>query len=893
MEYKELFYEDSVEKQVKITSDDELVNITNEEINGENMELTESLCTEEQLTFGSCTAAMLKLTVANVLMPLKGMRLSVDIGMQGMSDYRLGIYNVESDKLTSDRLYRDVIAYDDLYKVINADVSDWYNALLPDNDSTVNLKQFRGSFFSHFGIAQVDATLPNDTMLVERTVLPSWFSGAEVVNRICEANGCFGHINQSGKFEYVFLSPISDTAQNIPKSRYTKATYEDYLVKTIDKLQIRQESNDIGVIVGTGTNAYIIENNFLFYGKSSEELKTIAENIFARIQGLVYRPYEAECIGNPCVQLGSAIRIDSTDTAIEGYVLSRTLKGVQSLKDAYEAKGSELRSQQVNSVHQQIEQLKGESNVLKREIESTKSTIANVKKGLKNEIEQTSERLGVELDALQSQVDGDVKQYNVDHEPTLLNYPAWDFVYNIPCNNTVQCSDDLKLIYKDSYYSRNARSVVFDYSSSMSYRFVKEDDAWYWKPIGDTEFGVAMSKIAKLEVTADNIDTEVSSLEKRITNDYITTADCVTRINQTSDSIRQEASASYATKSMLGDYSTTAQMTAAIELSAKGIEQEVSESYATRTALSQTQQLASRINWLVKDGTSAATMTLTSEIYKLIADNITLSGKRITLDGDTIVSSGFSLSCDVLKGGEINGQKIVGCTIVGSAVSFGNNNVIANEGGFWVLGNGTLDDPNFLVNNTGKMTAKSGQIGNWVIGSGAIANNGTVLTADGQLILSSDNNAVQLGNSARLIPTAVYVNQGGYSGSVPWWGVYKAAAQAVASDERIKQDIEPITDESFDRLFDELKAYTYRFKPGSGFKSDKTHMGFISQRIKENLDDVELPDLAVYDDDNPEILGVDKQELIALCVWQIQKLKKQVSGLTESIIKMKEVSENA
>ena len=93
------------------------------------------------------------------------------------------------------------------------------------------------------------------------------------------------------------------------------------------------------------------------------------------------------------------------------------------------------------------------------------------------------------------------------------------------------------------------------------------------------------------------------------------------------------------------------------------------------------------------------------------------------------------------------------------------------------------------------------------------------------------------------------------------------------------QDIELITDESFDCLFDELQAYTYRFKPGSGFKPDKTHMGFISQKIKENLDDVELSDLAVYDDDTPEILGVDKQELIALCVWQIQKLKRRVSEL--------------
>ena len=117
----------------------------------------------------------------------------------------------------------------------------------------------------------------------------------------------------------------------------------------------------------------------------------------------------------------------------------------------------------------------------------------------------------------------------------------------------------------------------------------------------------------------------------------------------------------------------------------------------------------------------------------------------------------------------------------------------------------------------GKLTARSGKIGNWDIGSGAIANNGTVLTTDGQLVLSSDNNAIQLGSNARMIPTALYVNQNGYSGSVPWWGVYKAAAQAVASDERIKQDIESISDEAYDRFFNSLQTYTYRFREGSGF----------------------------------------------------------------------------
>lgn len=855
MDYKELFYEDSVEKQIKITSDDGMVNITNEQLDGENVELTESLCTKEQLTFGACSAAMLKFTVSNVVVPLKGTWLDVNIGIAGMEDYMLGRYKVDSDKPTADRMYRDGIAYDALYDVINANMADWYNALLPDSDSTVNLKQFRDKFFTYFGIEQADISLPNDTMLVERTVLPSQFSGATVVNCICEANGCFGHINRAGRFEYVYLTPISD-AHDIPKRLYTTATYEDYLVKTIDKLQIRQEEDDIGVIVGSGTNAYIIENNFLFYGKSSEELKTIAENIFSRIQGLVYRPFTAEGIGNPCVELGDAIRINSSDAVIESYVLSRTLKGVQSLKDSYEAAGTEQRSEQVNSVHQQIEQLKGKSNVLKHEIEVTKSTISDVEQGLKNDIEQTSNRFAVEIEALQSQVDGDVKQYNVDYEPTLLNYPAWDFTYNIPCNNTVQLRDDLKFIYKDSYYSKNARSVVFDYSTSMSYRFVKEDDRWYWKPIGDTEFGVAMSKIAKLEMTAENINTQVSSLDKKITNDYITTADCTTKIKQTSQSIKQEANATYATKAMLGDYSTTMKMNAAIELAASGIKQEVSESYATRTALSQVEQLASKIGWLVKDGTSVATMVLTPEIYKLIADNIILSGKSITLDGDTIVGSGFTLSCDRLNGGEIKGQKITGCTIEGCAASFGGNNIILNEGGVWIIGDGSAGAPSYAVNNRGEIVQY------WNDGIRRFYSNG--LTVKGTWVTHFDE----------------------YTASSNWYQICIAANNT--SDKRQKNNIKSLDDENnLNQLFDELKPSAFYYNKDSGYIETQRHLGFIAQDVEKAIETAGIEyDMALFDHMDEDKLGVNKQELIALCVWQIQKLKKQVSMLTDTMAEL-------
>ena len=75
---------------------------------------------------------------------------------------------------------------------------------------------------------------------------------------------------------------------------YISCQYEDYTVKEINKLQIRKEENDIGAVINDeGNNAYIVENNFLVYGKSAAALQEIGKNLFARISGIVYRPFSA------------------------------------------------------------------------------------------------------------------------------------------------------------------------------------------------------------------------------------------------------------------------------------------------------------------------------------------------------------------------------------------------------------------------------------------------------------------------------------------------------------------------------------------------------------------------------------------------------------------------
>mgnify|MGYP002514754313 CR=1 FL=1 len=407
----DLYMEESVDKQLQIAFDGGT--ITNKEIPSEQFSLTESL-SSDGLMFGSCEASEIKFRIYNVFTPLKDKWLTVTQVLD--KDYdnplQIGKYKVYSDKPTADRSYRDVVAYDSMFDIINADVASWYNSLT----FPMQLKTFRDSFFDYFGIDQEEVALVNDAMTVEKTIEPSVLSGKDVLQSICQINGCFGHIGRDGKMQYVFLNaimgglypsnniypaydlyPMRPNINVLSKGLYVEPpTYEDYMVKPIDKLEIREKEGDIGVIVGSGNNAYVVEDNFLVYGKSTDDLTVIANNMLSVIDGLEYRPFDARLVGNPCFEVGDMVRLNTKHQIIDSYVLQRTLSGVQCLRDDFSAEGEEYQSEKVNDIQTDIKQLKGKSNTLERTVEETRSTIADVEKGL-SEITQTADAIRLEV----------------------------------------------------------------------------------------------------------------------------------------------------------------------------------------------------------------------------------------------------------------------------------------------------------------------------------------------------------------------------------------------------------------------------------------------------------------------------------------------------------------
>ena len=423
-EYFELFNKNSVDKQLVISFDGG--ELTNTELHQQNFELTESICSDSELRFGRCEASEVKFRITNTL-PLRNKEIEIKTYLDGNRSkmFSYGKYKVYSDTLTADKMFRDIIAYDKMHEIINMNVADWYNSL----KFPMNLNTFRNLFFLHVGVEWdvEDGDLMNDDIIIEKTIEPTELSGKTVIEGICELNGCFGRIGRNGIFQFVFLKqnveglypsntlypkddlfPKKVETIDVGKNTYINCTYQDFKTKEIDKLQIRKEENDVGVVVGEGDNTYIIQDNFLVYGKSESDLRTIANRILRTISKISYRPFNANSIGNPCLEPGDVIRLVTRYEMVESYILRRKLKGIQSLKDNYSADGKEELSEKVNSVSNTIVQLKGKTNELERTIDETKSTITDVEKGLESKITQTSSSLSAEIEdtknGLQSQI---------------------------------------------------------------------------------------------------------------------------------------------------------------------------------------------------------------------------------------------------------------------------------------------------------------------------------------------------------------------------------------------------------------------------------------------------------------------------------------------------------
>lgn len=399
-----------------------------------DMSLEESLCSDENIEWGSCEASQIKLTIIGLNgAGIKGSEMTLYQTLAGVfpaadlyprddvfpAGYVMpfGKYVVQSAKKQANTDFWDVTALDYMSK-FDADVVEWYNSLA----FPLSLRDFRASLCKYLGVTEeVPDYLPNDDMLVEKTIDAGELTGKDVLIACEQVNGVFGHFDREGVLQHVALEPNyglfpatdlypSDDLYPVAPGEMNDQVYderleaylmissyfEDYTIQSIDKIQIRQESEDIGAIYGTGSNCYTIEGNFLLYGKGADDLDAVATNVYGMISGRMYIPFNCELKGLPYISVGNAVYFAYGSESIVSYIMNRTLKGTYALKDSYSAEGEEIRSVQ-NNVNKDILLLKGKAAYLKKNVDEVSANLVDLEKQTEAKLTITAEKIEAEV----------------------------------------------------------------------------------------------------------------------------------------------------------------------------------------------------------------------------------------------------------------------------------------------------------------------------------------------------------------------------------------------------------------------------------------------------------------------------------------------------------------
>ena len=357
----------------------------------ESITLEESLYSDENIRFGACESSCLTLRISKELnIDFKDEWIEVSFSCEGdagilidadgnaivdsdgdtivyqdgssTTDVTLGRFKVVSVKPTKDRMYQDLTCYDKMYDIINANVVDWYNSLT----FPMSLKNFRDSFFTELGVTQVTATLVNDNFMIQGGfAVEDEISGKTIIEAICELNGVFGHITKDNKFEYISI-PGSETVE---LDHYQNGTcaYEDYITDAFTGVIAYSEDGNVGDMVGTDTNPYLIQNNYLLWGsEGTQDIEDALTNLLTKISSVRFIPFTVRTYGNPMLPLGTPITMTSQNGSISSVVMRKYMSGIQNLRDELSAVGDKHYPNDINSTKKEIMRSKGTRTMVEK-----------------------------------------------------------------------------------------------------------------------------------------------------------------------------------------------------------------------------------------------------------------------------------------------------------------------------------------------------------------------------------------------------------------------------------------------------------------------------------------------------------------------------------------------
>lgn len=163
----------------------------------------------------------------------------------------------------------------------------------------------------------------------------------EIIAYIAEAACANAKMDYDDKLTFAWWS---DSSLIINESDYSQFVPYEYTVKPIDRLQVRQSDNDIGILTGDGTNGYVIQENPFLAFSGDAEGQAIASPIYNRLASFTqYTPGSTEWFGDWSYRPGDVITVSYDGVNYRYPIFGYTLKWTGSAKISLESTGNEYR----------------------------------------------------------------------------------------------------------------------------------------------------------------------------------------------------------------------------------------------------------------------------------------------------------------------------------------------------------------------------------------------------------------------------------------------------------------------------------------------------------------------------------------------------------------------
>lgn len=404
---------------------------------------TETVSSTTDLCPGAACASKLEITIwvepGSDLVITSGTRLAhYREDMSGMRSL-CGTYWAVKPTRQTRNTYK-IYAYDVVSK-LDGIQSAWLRSIQAEFPMT--LWAFAQLVAKRCGVAITNAALPRNGGYQVQAFYADNLTGRQLLAWVAEASCTFLRATPAGQLEFAWYTDYAEqgigpggaaqqwTALNLagqllatadgeiwtfaqPQAAYYKGSlsYEEYETAPIDKVQLKQSDDDVGVIYPpdeTGTNALVIQGNLLLAPVSAESLQPVAQAIFEVMQGISYTPIKVEIPADfPAPAPGQIVSVTNAHgQSLTAYIMSRTVSGQ---RVTLESSGNARRDSTAAVNEQKYTNLSGKLLEISASVDGLKITASDLAGGMAS--------LELTVDGLTTEVSGKLDE---DDAKTLID----------------------------------------------------------------------------------------------------------------------------------------------------------------------------------------------------------------------------------------------------------------------------------------------------------------------------------------------------------------------------------------------------------------------------------------------------------------------------------------